>query len=102
MRHLKNFHTITKPIIKLELTDKGESAPRPLSRKKEAESIVAIASIVGLAISEDDSMMGGRDDQTLPFISTNRNIRLTRKNIRGNTMKEDNNKHEVKIKKPKA
>jgi len=50
------------------LTEIGESAPRLLSRKKEAESIEATANIMGLDGFEDEMLIGGRDDQTLSFI----------------------------------
>lgn len=53
---------------KNKLTDIGESAPRFLSRKKDAESIDATASIIGLDCSDDEIFIGGSDDQTLPFI----------------------------------
>jgi hypothetical protein len=45
----------------------GESAPMLLSRKNEAESIDATVSITGLDWSDEETLIGGRDDQTLPF-----------------------------------
>lgn len=39
-----------------------------MSRKNEAASIVATANIIGLGLSTDETLIGGRDDQTLPFI----------------------------------
>lgn len=51
----------------LELTDMGDSAPRLLSRNNEAESIEATAKITGLGDSDDETLIGGRDDQTLPL-----------------------------------
>jgi hypothetical protein len=45
----------------------GESAPRLLSRKNEAESIDATVSIIGLDWSDEETLIGGRDDQTLPL-----------------------------------
>lgn len=50
----------------LQLTDIGESAPKLLSRKNEAESIDATVNITGFDWSED-TFIGGSDDQTLPF-----------------------------------
>lgn len=47
----------------------GESAPRLLSRKNEAASIVATANITGLGLPDDETLIGGSDDQTLPFIT---------------------------------
>lgn len=52
----------------LALTEIGESAPRFLSRKNEAESIDATVNIRGLEGFEDEMLIGGRDDQTLPSI----------------------------------
>lgn len=52
----------------LELTDIGESAPRLLSRKNEAESIDATVNMTGFDWSEEETFIGGSDDQTLPFI----------------------------------
>lgn len=63
-------------IIKdLKLTDIGESAPRLLSRKNEAESIDATVNIMGLLLSEE-VLIGGSDDQTLPFIITVKSLNL--------------------------
>lgn len=53
----------------LKPTDIGESAPRLLSRKNEAESIDATVNIMGFPWSEE-VLIGGSDDQTLPFIIT--------------------------------
>lgn len=49
------------------LTDIGESAPRLLSRKKEAESIDAIVNMIGFDLCEDEEFIGGSADQTLSF-----------------------------------
>ena len=51
-----------------ELTDKGESAPRLLSRKNEAESIDDTANTIGFSLLEAETFVVGRADQTLPFI----------------------------------
>ena len=50
------------------LTEIGESAPRLLSRKNEAESIDATVNKMGLDCCKDEMLIGGRDDQTLPSI----------------------------------
>ena len=47
----------------------GESAPRLLSRKKEAESIDATVNIMDFDFSEKEVSIGGSADQTLPFKS---------------------------------
>lgn len=52
----------------LELTEIGDSAPKFLSRKNEAESIDATVNIIGLEWFVDELLIGGSDDQTLPFI----------------------------------
>lgn len=49
------------------LTDIGDSAPRLLSRKNDAESIDVIVNIIGFAFGEDKILIGGSADQTLPF-----------------------------------
>lgn len=55
-------------VIISELTDIGESAPRLLSRKKDAESIDATNNIMGLDWYDNDILIGGREDQTLSII----------------------------------
>lgn len=55
-------------VIISELTDIGESAPRLLSRKKDAESIDATNNIMGLDQYDNDILIGGREDQTLSII----------------------------------
>lgn len=50
---------------KKQLTDIGESAPRLLSRKKEAASIEATVNIIGFAFFDDETIIGGNADQTL-------------------------------------
>lgn len=49
------------------LTDIGDSAPRLLSRKNDAESIDVIVNKIGFAFGEDKILIGGSADQTLPF-----------------------------------
>ena len=58
-----------------ELTDIGESAPRLLSRKNDAASIEATVSIMGLGWFEDELLIGGSADQTLPFMIKMNKIR---------------------------
>jgi len=52
----------------LSLTEIGESAPRLLSRKNEAESMEATVNKMGLDCCKEEVLIGGRDDQTLPSI----------------------------------
>lgn len=58
-----------------ELTDIGESAPRLLSLKNDAASIEATVSIMGLRCFEDELLIGGSADQTLPFMIKMNKIR---------------------------
>lgn len=51
----------------MQLTDIGDSAPRFLSRKKEAESMDVITKTIGFGLGEEDKLIGGSADQTLPF-----------------------------------
>lgn len=52
-----------------DLTDIGESAPKLLSRKNDAESMDATVSTIGLRLLEDETSIGGSEDQTLYFIT---------------------------------
>lgn len=61
--------------MNIKLTDIGESAPRLLSRKNDAASIEATVSIMGLDWFEDELLIGGTADQTLPFIIRMNKIR---------------------------
>lgn len=50
-----------------DLTDIGESAPKLLSRKNDAESMEAKVSTIGLRLLEEETLIGGSEDQTLSF-----------------------------------
>lgn len=52
-------------IKEFDLTDIGDSAPKFLSRKNEAESIDATVNIIGLDWFEDESLIGGRDRKSV-------------------------------------
>lgn len=49
------------------LTDIGDSAPRLLSRKNDAVSMDVMVNKIGFAFGEDEILIGGSADQTLPF-----------------------------------
>lgn len=68
-----------KCIRRLKLTDIGDSAPRLLSRKNEAESIDATVKIIGFELSEDEILIGRSDDHTLPFIIRMWNVKFKEK-----------------------
>lgn len=59
----------------------GESAPRLLSRKKAAESIAATNNMMGLDWADAKILIGGSDDQTLPFIVMIREIKNKEKKV---------------------
>lgn len=50
-----------------KLTERGDSAPRFLSRKNDAESMDAMASIIGFDWLAFETLIGGSEDQTLYF-----------------------------------
>lgn len=54
-----------KILCSFKLTDKGDCAPKLLSRKNEAESIDATVNKMGF---EDETFVVGNADKTLPFI----------------------------------
>lgn len=58
--------TIGIAIEGFQHTDKGESAPGLLSRKKDAESMDATTNKIGLGCP-DVILIGGSEDKTLPF-----------------------------------